>query len=85
MSLLTYKGYQGTIEVENDTLFGEVLGLENTFISYEGNSLAELRKDFKAGIDNYLENCRLNHEKPEQPNQDAAKLQLRKLLLTSLA
>ncbi len=84
MSLLTYKGYQGTIEVENDTLFGEVLGLENTFISYEGNSLAELRQDFKAGIDNYLESCRLDHEQSEQSNQDAAKLQLRKLLLTSL-
>ena len=37
MSLLTYKGYQGTYRSENDTLFGEVLGLENTFISYEGN------------------------------------------------
>lgn len=85
MSLLTYKGYQGTIEVENDTLFGEVLGLKNTFISYEGSSLAELKKDFQAGIDNYLENCQLNHEQPEQPNQDAAKLQLRKLLLISLA
>ncbi len=71
--------------MENDTLFGEVLGLENTFISYEGNSLAELKKDFKAGIDDYLENCQLNHEQPEQANQDAAKLQLQKLLLTSLA
>ena len=73
------------IDVENDALFGEVLGLENTFISYEGNSLAELKKDFKAGIDDYLENCQLNHEQPEQANQDAAKLQLQKLLLTSLA
>lgn len=71
--------------MENDTLFGEVLGLENTFISYEGNSLAELKKDFKAGIDDYLENCQLNHEQPEQANQDAVKLQLQKLLLTSLA
>ena len=31
-----------------------------------------MKKDFKAGIDDYLENCQLNHEQPEQANQDAA-------------
>lgn len=85
MSLLTYKGYQGTIEAEDDTLFGEVLGLENTFISYEGNSLADLKKDFKAGIDDYLENCQLNHEEPEHPDRNKAELQWKNLLLASLA
>ena len=34
MSLLEYKGYRGTIETEDDILFGHVLGLKNTIIMY---------------------------------------------------
>lgn len=29
MNTLEYKGYKGTIETEDDTLFGHVLGLKN--------------------------------------------------------
>ena len=57
MSLLEYKGYQGTIEIEDNILFGHVLGLKNTIISYEGNTINELKTDFQNGIDDYLENC----------------------------
>lgn len=57
MSLLEYKGYQGTIETEDNILFGHVLGLKNTIISYEGNTINELKTDFQNGIDDYLENC----------------------------
>lgn len=53
-----YKGYRGTIEKENGILFG--LGFKNTIISYEGNSIDELKDDFQNGIDDYLENCRIN-------------------------
>lgn len=60
MSSLEYKGYRGTIEKENDILFGHVLGFKNTIISYEGNSIDELKDDFQNGIDDYLENCRIN-------------------------
>lgn len=35
MSLLEYKGYIGTIETEDNILFGHVLGLKNTIISYK--------------------------------------------------
>lgn len=48
------------------------------------NQIQKLINKFEKNS-NYLENCRLNHEQPEQLNQDAAKLQLRKLLLTLLA
>ena len=51
MSLLEYKGYQGTIEIEDNILFGHVLGLKNTIISYEGNTINELKTDFQNGID----------------------------------
>ncbi|WP_233263931.1 hypothetical protein [Lactobacillus crispatus] len=51
MSLLEYKGYQGTIEIEDNILFGHVLGLKNTIISYEGNNINELKTDFQNGIE----------------------------------
>ncbi|WP_283112237.1 hypothetical protein [Lactobacillus gallinarum] len=57
------QGYKGTIETEDDTLFGHVLGLKNAIISYEGKNIDELRDDFQNGIDDYLENCRLNGER----------------------
>lgn len=59
MSLLEYKGYQGTIKTEDNILFGHVLGLKNTIISYEGNTINELKTDFQNGIDDYLENCQM--------------------------
>lgn len=73
MSLLECKGYRGTIETEDDILFGHVLGLKNTIISYEGNNIEELKADFKNGIDDYLENCSINGEKPEKVNNKLAK------------
>ena len=73
MNVLSYKGYHGTIETEDDILFGHVLGLKNVIISYEGKNVSELKQDFKNGIDDYLENCHLNHEQAEKPNKRIAK------------
>ena len=61
MSLLEYKGYQGTIEIEDNILFGHVLGLKNTIISYEGNNINEFSKWNR-------ENCQINGEEPENDN-----------------
>ena len=47
MNTLEYKGYKGTIETEDDTLFGYVLGLKNAIISYEEKNIDELRDDFR--------------------------------------
>ena len=46
------------------------LGFKNTIISYEGNSIDELKDDFQNGIDDYLENCRINGEEPEKENDN---------------
>lgn len=70
MNSLEYKGYRGTIEKENSILFGHVLGFKNTIISYEGNSIDELKDDFQNGIDDYLENCRINGEEPGKENDN---------------
>lgn len=80
MNWLTYKGYYGTIETENDTLFGHVLGLKKVIISYEGKNINELNIDFKNGIDNYLENCKQNKERPEKTYKDIVKAQWKNML-----
>ena len=58
---MEYKGYYGTVEYSSadDVLFGKVIGI-NSLISYEGTSIAELRDDFEAAVDDYLEACKAN-------------------------
>ena len=67
-SLLSYKNYNGTVEYSNEDkcLFGKVIGLKS-LLSYEGNSVQELEKDFQNVIDEYLKDCTERGVKPEQP------------------
>jgi len=67
--LLSYKGYVGSVEYSEDDscFYGKVLGIRS-LILYEGPNLGALEKDFKDGIDNYLEDCLLNGEEPEKPS-----------------
>lgn len=70
MNTLSYKGYDGSIEYspEDNCLFGKVLGIDKRhLISYEGSSIDELKADFEAGIDDYLETCKENGWKPAKP------------------
>lgn len=60
MNTLSYKGYVGSVELseEDNCLYGKVLDLpDNTLISYEGNTVTELRDDFHAAVDDYLSQC----------------------------
>ena len=70
MDYLHYKGYKGSVEYsESDNcLFGKVLGLANSLILYEGDSLYELKEDFAAGIESYLEGCKTDGIQPEMPH-----------------
>jgi len=65
---LNYKGYIGTIEYtdENDCFFGRVINI-NASISYEGNTLEELKKDFEESIDDYFETLKAEGLTPEKP------------------
>lgn len=60
MKTLSYRGYVGSIEVseEDNCLFGKVLDLpKDTMISYEGETVAELKEDFKGAVDDYIAYC----------------------------
>lgn len=66
--LLSYKNYNGTVEYSSDDecLFGKVIGIKS-LISYEGNSVEELKKDFENAIDEYLDDCKERGVSPEIP------------------
>lgn len=67
-SLLSYKNYNGTVEYseEDNCLFGKVIGIKS-LLSYEGNSIQELKQAFQNAIDEYLEDCDNRNVSPEQP------------------
>ena len=77
MDYLEYKGYKGSVEYskEDNCLFGKVQGMSKDLITYEGQTLDELRKDFEDGIDSYIEGCKADGVEPTKPY--SGKLNLR--------
>ena len=69
MDYLEYKGYKGSVEYskEDNCLFGKVQGMSKALILYEGQTLEELRNDFEAGVDSYLEGCKADGVEPAKP------------------
>jgi predicted HicB family RNase H-like nuclease len=51
---------------EDECLFGKVVGIKS-LLSYEGNSIQELEKDFQTVIEEYLADCEERDVQPEQP------------------
>jgi predicted HicB family RNase H-like nuclease len=68
MNTMSYAGYSARIEFdERDNLFvGRVLGLRS-MISFHGKTVAELRAQFKASVDDYLEDCKSQGITPAKP------------------
>lgn len=69
MSTFSYKGYIGSIEIseEDNCLYGRVLDLPNdTAITYEGSTVAELKADFEGAVDDYIQLCEENGVKPQR-------------------
>ena len=65
--VLEYKGYYGTVEysASDKVLFGKVIGI-NGLISFEGDSVKKLKKDFEGAVDDYLETCAEEGIEPEK-------------------
>ena len=55
---MTYKGYTASIEInERDDIFvGNVIGIPDS-ITFHGDTVRELKDDFQAAIDHYIEDC----------------------------
>ena len=67
-SVLRYKGYTGSVEfdAESNVLHGRVMGIRD-LVGYHGTSVDELRADFQAGVDDYLESCAEDGVEPQKP------------------
>lgn len=64
---LSYKGYYGTVDysLKDDVLFGKVVGIKG-LLSYEGKTIADLKKDFESVIDDYIEDCKKEGKTPQK-------------------
>lgn len=69
MDYLEYKGYKGSVEYSkaDNCLVGKVLGMGKDAILYEGDNINDLYDDFCAGIDSYIEGCKLDGVEPKKP------------------
>lgn len=65
---MEYKGYTGTVEYSeaDNCLWGRIAGI-NDVISYEGQSVAEIREAFEEAIDCYLDDCASRGKEPDKP------------------
>lgn len=67
-NIMTYRGYWAKIQYsdEDKCFCGAIEGLENDSISFEGDTVEELRTDFEDAIDSYLETCKGTNSIPEK-------------------
>jgi len=65
---LTYKGYRADVQfsADDECFFGIVSGVKDT-ITFEGQSVKELKRAFRESVDFYLDMCRRRGEDPEKP------------------
>ena len=69
MDYLKYKGYTGCVEfnAEDNCLHGKVLGMTKDSITYEGETVNELKADFQNAVDSYIEGCQELGIEPRKP------------------
>jgi predicted HicB family RNase H-like nuclease len=67
-SLMQYKGYIGSIEYDDEAgiFHGEVINLRDV-ITFQGESVQELRRALQDSVEDYLEFCTQKDEQPERP------------------
>jgi predicted HicB family RNase H-like nuclease len=65
---MSYKGYEGIIELDEAGGFfhGEVINTRDV-ITFQGSSVAELKKALKDSVRDYLEFCASRGEEAEKP------------------
>ena len=68
MTMMHYKGYEAVVEFDEDAeiFHGEVLNLRDV-ITFQGETVQELRRAFQESVDDYLAFCAERGEEPERP------------------
>ena len=83
---MTYKEYTGTVEYSeaDGVLFGRIAGIDDV-ISYEGESVQELRESFQEAVDDYLAHCQNIGKAPNRPYSGKFTLRLEPALHAKIA
>lgn len=68
MNMLEYKGYHGSVQVdlECEVLRGTILFIAD-LVTFVANNPAQLKAEFEAAVDDYLETCRELNRNPQKP------------------
>jgi predicted HicB family RNase H-like nuclease len=66
--MIEYKGYIGKVEFDDEAniFHGEVINVRDV-ITFQGESVQEIRQAFQDSVDDYLAFCLERHEEPEKP------------------
>lgn len=66
--MMEYKGYSAKVEFDSDAniFHGEVINLRDV-ITFEGETVKELKQAFQDSVDDYLDFCAHRGEAPEKP------------------
>ncbi len=66
--MMEYKGYIGKVEFDDEAgiIHGEVINTRDV-ITFQGESVANLKKAFQESVDDYLEFCKARGETPDKP------------------
>lgn len=65
---MKYRGYEAVVrfDEELEMFHGEVVNTRDV-ITFQGKSVAELKREFKNSIEDYLDFCRSRNEEPDRP------------------
>jgi Uncharacterized protein encoded in hypervariable junctions of pilus gene clusters len=65
---MKYKEYEAAIKFDDQTenFHGEVINTSDV-LSFHGRSVAELKREFKNTVEDYLEFCEKRGEEPDKP------------------
>lgn len=68
MNILKYKDYEGTAELDMEKMLcrGKILFIDD-LVTYVANTPAELKKEFEAAVEDYLETCKFLKREAKKP------------------
>jgi predicted HicB family RNase H-like nuclease len=68
VNTMTYKGYTARVEYdERDDIFvGRILGIR-AIVSFHGETVTQLRKEFASALNDYVADCKEQGVRPEKP------------------
>lgn len=64
---ITYKNYIGSVEYsQEDNIFhGKINGV-NDLVTFEGESVSQLKSEFRKAVEDYVELCKIAGKSPEK-------------------